>query len=120
MTKNNTFVFLIILLLSFGMIGGSYYLVNQTKILRQTETNLRIQKKKAELRIDEKMRQIEVYKRAIAQLERQQEFLGGAMNTGQIGTAGALGVPGGGAPAPVAAPVAGGRVRYDAEGNRIE
>ena len=72
MTKNNTFVFLIILLLSFGMIGGSYYLVNQTKILRQTETNLRIQKKKAELRIDEKMRQIEVYKRAIAQLERYQ------------------------------------------------
>ena len=59
---------------------------------------------------------------AIQQMEQQQRFLGGAMETGQIGNMGTVGLPGGQPPAaaPAAPSTGSGRVRYDANGNRVQ
>ncbi|MDI9370855.1 MAG: hypothetical protein GX181_04495 [Synergistaceae bacterium] len=72
MTRRDTILFLIILLISVGMIAGSFFLMKKTEELRSVENSLRVQKKQTELQIDEKLRQIEVYKKAIARLERYQ------------------------------------------------
>ncbi len=72
MTRKDTVTFLFLLLISIGMIAGSYFLLKETAELRGVERNLKVQKKQTEMQIDEKLRQIEVHKRAIAQLERYQ------------------------------------------------
>ena len=72
MTRKDTLIFLILLLVSGGMLFGAFHLVKQMEQLRVTEKELRTQGMEIELQSAERMRQIEVFKRAIAQLERYQ------------------------------------------------
>ena len=72
MTRKDTLIFLILLLVSGGMLFGAFHLVKQIEQLRVTEKDLRTQGMRIELESAERMRQIEVFKRAIAQLERYQ------------------------------------------------
>ena len=72
MTRKDTLIFLFLLLLSAGMLFGAFHLVEQIQQLRISEKDLRTQGMRIELESAERMRQIEVFKRAIAQLERYQ------------------------------------------------
>ena len=72
MTRKDTLFFLLLLLLSGGMLFGAFHLVEQIQQLRISEKDLRTQGMQIELESAERMRQIEVFKRAIAQLERYQ------------------------------------------------
>ena len=72
MTRKDSILFLLLLVVSGGMIFGAFHLVNQMQQLRVTEKELRTQGMEIELQSAERMRQIEVFKRSIAQLERYQ------------------------------------------------
>ena len=72
MTRKDTILFLVLLLLCGGMLYGSYYFIDGIQNLRTEEKSLRTRARSVELKSAELTRQIEVFKRAIAQLERYQ------------------------------------------------
>ena len=72
MTRKDGILLLLLLLISGGMLFGAFYLVEEIQLLRVTEKDLRTQAMEVELQAAERTRQIEVFKRAIAQLERYQ------------------------------------------------
>jgi hypothetical protein len=72
MTRKDSLIVLLFLLLAGGMGYGTYFLVNEVESLRETDKFLRTQSLQLELQAAEQVRQIEVYKKAIAALERYQ------------------------------------------------
>lgn len=72
MTRKDSLLFLLLLVVSAGMLWGAFFLVGEIQRLRITEKDLRTQTMETELQAAERTRQIEVFKRSIAQLERYQ------------------------------------------------
>lgn len=72
MNRKDAVLFLLLFVVSVGIISGSYYLLKQIQELRATERSMLTQKMQLELQMAEKVRQIEVFKRAISRLERYQ------------------------------------------------
>ncbi|NCC58756.1 MAG: hypothetical protein EOM17_14185, partial [Synergistales bacterium] len=72
MTRKDSALFLLLLVVSAGMLFGAFYLVREIEQLRVTEKTLRTQSMEVELQAAERTRQLEVFKRSIAQLERYQ------------------------------------------------
>ena len=68
MNRKDAVLFLLLFVVSVGIISGSYYLLKQIQELRSTERSMLKQKMQLELQMAEKVRQIEVFKRAISRL----------------------------------------------------